>query len=209
MVISLLLAIFCGGSVAASDAIEIVEIFGDPQVTLIKSISRREISVSLKHALLPGDEIETKERQVVTLAAADGSKWKIAPKTRLKIQEKSKSLGMPRLLSLIRGSMWGLAEGEPGKDGYKLKIQLKTASMGVRGTEYLIETTDEFSALDVLKGQVVWGRDLQLRPGSTVTVKAGQRAELRKNGKGKRPGKPIKSKRSIAEMLEHYGLDQK
>ncbi len=185
-----------------------MEIIGDQQVTLIKAISRREIPVRVHHTILPGDEIETKERQVVTLSSTDGSKWKIAPNSRLKIQEKSKSAGMPRLLSLVRGSMWGLAEGEPAKDGYKIKIQLKTAALGIRGTEYLIETTEEFSAVDVLKGQVVWGRDFQLRPGSFITVKAGQRAEIPLNLQGKRLAKPTKSK-SVAELLKHYGLDQK
>jgi ferric-dicitrate binding protein FerR (iron transport regulator) len=192
----------------SSDAIEIHEIFGDPQIKLIKAISRREIKANVGDFLLPGDEIETGVKQIVALTAADGSKWKIAPNTRFKIQDKSKIDGSPRLLSLIRGSMWGQAVGDEKRDGFKLKIQLKGAALGVRGTEYLIETRDEFSAVDVLKGEVLWGKDVSFRKGSYVIVKAGNRAELAIPFKGKRPKRTVKSK-STEILLRHYGLDEK
>jgi hypothetical protein len=200
--------LFVSFSAEASDALEIREIVGGSQVKWIKAISRREVNAKIGDLLLPGDEIETLSKQVVSLSAEDGSKWKIAPNTRFKIQEKSKIGGSPRLLSLIRGSMWGSAAGEEKRDGFQLKIQLTTAALGVRGTEYLIESNVGYSAVDVLKGEVMWGKDISFRKGTYVIVKAGKRAEVSGSLKGKLPQKAIPSKKTDI-LLKHYGLDEK
>lgn len=196
----------------SADQITVANIFGNRDLHVVRDGKVEKEKVRRGAVLAAGDEVGTDATQIVTLESEDGSKWKVAPSTRLKLEKSSGDSGI-RLLSLLRGAMWGLAPAAGEKDKLKLKIRTTNAAMGVRGTEYLIEDRPDFSAIDVLKGEVWWGSSPDFPEGSFILVKAGQRSILKKPKSGASVSDlqelltaPVPSKKSLRSLQEHYGL---
>lgn len=172
----------------ASDRIQITKVSGPQEVKVIRGAGAKEEILGEGGNLFMGDEVQTAKQQIVALSAFDGTQWKIAPNTRLKLEARKpqKSNFFFWVLQIAQGSMWGEVpkSGDPLKEGeFRLKVHTKTAALGIRGTEYLTESDGNRSSLDVLEGMVLFGPSLDFGPGSYQEVKAGQHAEIGPDGK--------------------------
>lgn len=169
-----------------SDRLQLEKVYGPKEVKVVRAVGARETYLGQGDAVFVGDEIQTAAGQIVELSAWDKSAWKVAPLSRLKLESRKpdkKSL-FYWTMDLVRGSMWGKVTKEGAeKDAFRLKVKTKFASMGVRGTEYLVGGDDKLSTLDVLEGAVWWGKDPAFPAGSYKEVRAGQHAEMGPDGK--------------------------
>lgn len=170
-----------------SDRLQLEKVYGPKEVKVVRAAGARETYVGQGDAVFVGDEIHTAAGQIVELSAWDKSAWKIAPLSRLRLESRKpdkKSL-FYWTMDLVRGNMWGKVtkEGSSDKDAFRLKVKTRFATMGVRGTEYLVGGDEKLSTLDVLEGAVWWGKDPAFAAGTYKEVRAGQHAEMGADGK--------------------------
>lgn len=170
-----------------SDRLQLERVHGPKEVKVIRAAGARETFLTQGDALFVGDEIRTTAGQVVEISAWDKSAWKVAPLSSLKLESRKpdQNSGSYWVMDLVKGGMWGKVakENSGQKEGYKLKVKTKHATMGVRGTEYLVGGDQKLSTLDVLEGTVWWGKDPAFAAGTYREVKAGQHAEMGPDGK--------------------------
>jgi hypothetical protein len=169
-----------------SDRLQLEKVYGPKAVKVVRAVGNKETSLYQGDAVFVGDEIHTAAGQIVELSAWDKSAWKVAPNSRLKLESRKpdKKTLFYWTMNLVKGGMWGKVEKEAAdKNGFRLKVKTKYASMGIRGTEYLLSGDDKLSSLDVLEGVVWWGGSAEFEPGSYKEVKAGQHAEMGPDGK--------------------------
>lgn len=191
---------------SASDRLALKEILGSPDVKVLRQgKTERSETVQRGAELFVGDVVETAARQVLTLEAFDGSLWKVAPGSSLKIEARvpQKKDFFHWTFAMEKGAMWGKVEPRKDADGFRLKVKTRNAAMGVRGTEYLIETKEGFTGLDVIEGTVWFGNSSGFQKGTYVEVKAGEHAEIGPDGHPK-PATPTTLKGSA--LPEKYGL---
>lgn len=185
----LALFLFAGLSAAAespNDLIKITEVSGPRQVKVIRVAGAREQFLEPGETVAVGDELVTVKAQVVTLLAFDGSQWKVAPESRLKIEAhkpEQQSLFF-WTFRILKGAMWGqVPKKEEAANAFRLKVATPNAALGIRGTEYLMDGDDKRSGIDVLEGVVWWGKSLGFKPGTYREVKAGEHGEIGPDGK--------------------------
>ncbi|HEY8278711.1 MAG TPA: FecR family protein [Bdellovibrionota bacterium] len=169
-----------------SDRLRISEVNGPKEVKVVRAVGAREEYAGAGTLLFVGDEIITASGQIVGVESYDGSKWKIAPNTKLKLEARKpeKESYSFWVLNVFAGALWGeVPKSTDGKNGMRLKIHTKNAAMGIRGTEYLLEGDDKHSAIDVLEGTVWWGKSIDFAPGTYREVSAGEHAEMTADGK--------------------------
>lgn len=172
-----------------SDRILLEKVHGFKELKVIRASGAKEEVAKEGDMFFVGDVLITGKGQIAQLSAFDKSSWLLAPESRLKLDSRKpdkKSLAY-WTFDLSQGSMWGEVARpepgkEPGKEGFRLKTRTKFASLGIRGTEYLLGGDDKLSTLDVLKGTVWWGRSAEFAEGTYREVKAGEHAELGPEG---------------------------
>src|SRR4051812_24827790 len=121
-IVALLFPILLQASLT-SDRIEITEVVGPPKVVVVRG-KKTEESVGKGAEIFVGDEIRSAAKQIVSLRAYDGSQWKVAPETNLKIEKRvpeDKSL-FYWVFGIIRGSLWGKVSPQEKKDAFRLKV---------------------------------------------------------------------------------------
>ncbi len=219
----LIVVVFCLASILisnlvsilaqASDSLRLIEVMGEPTVTARKEISRREIRLKRGEDLLPGDEIETSDDQAVVLQSVDGSTWKLGKSSALKVHERSKVGGGPRMLLLHRGALLGVGKESKLGKAPSHKISTIYGVLGVRNGKFFLEVTDQEGRLDALSGESVWGKDWELRGRSSSTLRPGYGLNFSrvvsegKTKKKKTKWKPIRRPKSeVDARLEQYGL---
>jgi hypothetical protein len=171
---------------ALSDRVEIQELTGPKELRVIRGAGAREQSLAVGEILFVGDEVITAKGQIATLGAYDGLKWKVAPETRLKLEARKpeKQSFFYWVVRIASGSVWGqVPKSKDDKDSFRLKVVTKSAALGIRGTEYLLDGDEQRSRIDVLEGTVWWGPSPDFPPGSFRKISAGQHAELGADGK--------------------------
>ena len=208
MIASLVLTALALAGPDTSDRIQVTKVLGPPEVHLKRKISGK-LSDEIVHVgddLLAGDEVTVADRQVVTLAAFDGSQWKLAPNTRFTAEARKPDKVNLAYWSfeISKGAMWGKVTKNPvEKDGFRLKVRTKTAALGIRGTEYLIDGDEKRSGVDVLEGSVWWGTDPNFAPGTYKVIAAGSHGEVG-------PGGRIlitETKGDAAKLVKDYGIE--
>ena len=188
---------------STSDRISIDNVVGPSAVKIIRRTGKEE-QKSVGDELFLGDTIETTAKQIVSLQSYDGSVWKIAPETSIKLESRQPESNNFSywIFSMVKGSLWGKVNPGSDKESYKVKIKTKTAAIGIRGTEYLMQGNDAEAEVDVLEGKVWWGPSEKFEPGSFIEVKAGEHAELR----NKTISKPIPTIQKGQDLLRKYRL---
>ncbi len=169
-----------------SNRITVEKVHGPREVAVTRAVGNKTESVGTGAELFEGDTVSTAGGQIVELAAYDGSAWKIAPDSRLKLESRKpdKKTIFYWTMQLAAGSMWGAVPKGPGDgDSFRLKVKSKTSAMGIRGTEYLYGGDEKLSTLDVLEGTVWFGKDAAFAEGTYKEVHAGQHAEMGADGK--------------------------
>ncbi len=188
-----------------SNRIQLEKVHGPREVSVIRAVGNKAETVGAGSVLFVGDTVVTSAGQIVELSAYDGSAWKIAPRTRLKLEARTpdkKSLSY-WTFQLVTGSMWGQVPKDPSAgDSFRLKVKTKSAAMGIRGTEYLLGGDEKLSTLDVLEGTVWWGKSAEFAEGTYKEVHAGEHAEMGTGGEIQ-----VRSSASDKSTLaKHYGL---
>jgi hypothetical protein len=193
----------------ASDRLVLKDTFGSPELKVLRQGSEKKAETVTKGAeLFVGDIVETVARQVVSLESFDGSVWKLAPNTKLKLEARvpQKKDFFHWTFAMQQGAMWGKVLPRKDAEGFRLKVKTRNAAMGIRGTEYRLETKEDFTGLDVLEGVVWFGNASGFEPGTYVEVKAGEHAEIGGDGK---PKASAMSTAKGATLTEKYGLSEK
>ncbi|MGZ3653631.1 MAG: FecR domain-containing protein [Bdellovibrionota bacterium] len=190
---------------ALSDRIQISEVVGPKDVKVVRAVGGKEVTLHNGEDLFVGDTLSVAPKQIVGITAYDGSQWKLAPGTVFKAEARKADKATQSFwaFQLIKGSMWGKVkkEAEP-KDGFRLKVRTKTAALGIRGTEYLLEGDDTRSGMDVLEGTVWWGNDPAFAPGTYQEITAGHHGEVGVDGKVV----VSDTKEDVPALKKKYGL---
>lgn len=210
----------------ASDSLELKKVLGPQEVKARKEISRRQVLLRVGDVLLPGDEIETSPAQVLVMEASDGSYWKLGKDSSLKMHERSKLGGGPRMLILNRGALFSVWKESRAEKMLSHKISSSKGVLGGNKATFLLETQKEEANLLVVEGDVFWGKDWDLKRRSTIRVKGGfglsliplldsENLPAKKSKKSKRvekkksSSKPIRhSKTEVDAKMRKYGLDE-
>ncbi len=188
-----------------SNRILLEKVHGPKDVSVIRAAGNKSETLGVGDALFEGDTIITAVGQIVELSAYDHSTWKIAPKTRLKLESRKpeKKTLFYWTFQLVAGSMWGeVPKVQGGGDSFRLKVKTKTAALGIRGTEYLLGGDEKLSTLDVLEGTVWWGKNAEFAEGTYKEVHAGEHAEMGLDGKIQ----VNKSTGDKSALAKQYGL---
>jgi hypothetical protein len=202
--ISLLLAAMALAAPVMSDRIQVSEVIGPTDVHV-----RRKKADEIIHAgedLVPGDEVTVGDRQVVSLTAFDGSKWKLAPNTRFTAESRrpDKMNQAYWQFQITKGAMWGkVSKNLEDKEGFRLKVRTKSAALGIRGTEYLVKGDNKRSSVDVLEGTVWWGTDPNFASGSYKVIAAGSHGDVGADGRVN----ISETKGSPAKLKKDYGIE--
>lgn len=107
-----------------------------------------------------GDTVVTGKSAWVELRLCDGSAIKVGEKTKFKFEDSAKESDSFTgwAFSLLKGSLLAAIQGEEKSDKVKLRVRTPTASIGVRGTEFMVESDDaEGTSLHTLEGEVLMG----------------------------------------------------
>ncbi|MCW5745026.1 MAG: FecR domain-containing protein [Alphaproteobacteria bacterium] len=119
------------------------------------------IVLDINSRLFSRDTIQTSTRGRVWMLFEDGSRLEVGPNSRVTLDDyvyKPGSAGARASLNFARGTM-RFTSGKIERDG--LQIRTPTATMGVRGTDFLVALqSDGATRVDVLTGTVlVWACD--------------------------------------------------
>lgn len=188
-----------------SDRIQVTKVFGPPDVHVKLGMGGKEKVLHASDDLFVGDEVTVLPKQVVSLAAFDGSTWRLAPGTHFTAEARKPDKVNLSYWSfgLAQGAMWGkVTKDADAKEGFRLKVRTKTAALGIRGTEYLLETDSERSAIDVIEGTVWWGTDPLFAAGTYQMISAGHHGEIGADGHVN----VSESKGDLPKLLRDYGI---
>ncbi|MGZ3728265.1 MAG: FecR family protein [Bdellovibrionota bacterium] len=160
-------------------------------------------SAGARGKLYAGDRIITDGHSAVSLMLNDGSVIKVGFSSEFlleKVENKHSYLGW--LFSLVRGSIRSLVEKVPTQDTH-LRIETKTGTIGIRGTEFVLVYDDAASAssLYLIEGLAIYGADGCDKTKSCVSVKTGEAASMAK-------GKPAPTAPQKYGVKELFALGQ-
>jgi hypothetical protein len=111
-------------------------------------------------SLAKGDSLATGKLAWVELRLCDGSALKVGEKSKFKFEDAAKEADgfAGWAFELLKGSLLAAVQGEQKSDKVKLRVRTPTASIGVRGTEFLVESDDaEGTSLHTIEGEVLLG----------------------------------------------------
>ena len=139
---------------AQSKAAKVIILKGSAQYT-----AKDGTKVSIKRGdwLPEGAIVKTEAKSFVKLLFIDKSSLNIAPKSSVTIAKFSKKKA--GIINLLQGKIRSkvvkdyINAGDKGNKS-KLFIKTKTAAMGVRGTDFSVETTGKVDTLNVVEGRV-------------------------------------------------------
>ena len=107
-----------------------------------------------------GDSIVTGKSAWVELRLCDGSAIKVGEKTKFKFESSAKEAeGFAGwAFGLLKGSLLAVVQGEANSDKVKLRVRTPTAALGVRGTEFMVDSDDAAgTSLHTIEGEVLLG----------------------------------------------------
>lgn len=181
--LSLILVTLSFASVVTDDSLRIAEVTGPKEVSVFTGGKETKVSQGL--LVKPGDELRTAAGQVVSLVANDQSTYRVAPSSSFKVdaRRKESSGSFYWVFELAKGAFHAVVKGQAPKNSFQLKVRSRYASLGVRGTSFLMKAGDAGASADVLEGTVLWGKSASFLPGDFQEVKAGQHVETGADGK--------------------------
>jgi len=154
IILFFLLSLISTEVLAQSKAAKVIILRGSAEYT-----TKDGTKVSIKRGdwLPEGAIVKTEAKSFVKLLFVDKSSLNIAPKSSVTIAKFSKKKA--GIINLLQGKIRSkvvkdyLNDGDKGKKS-KLFIKTKTAAMGVRGTDFSVETTGKVDTLNVVEGNV-------------------------------------------------------
>ncbi len=156
-----------------------VEGKGNPMVRRKVGI---ELAAALNGVLSPGDKITTDSDSVVQVLLYDGTLIRIGLNSEYKLESISKTKGLFQwAFSLLKGSMRALIDKSAETKTVKFRVDTPSGTIGVRGTEFILQHEGEISSLFTLDGNVEFGAKGCDKKNTCVLVKKGQSSLIKKN----------------------------
>lgn len=137
-----------------------------------------------KQELFEGDRITTDSRSVVELMLADGSLVRIGLNSEYRLESVEKKNGIfSWVFGLAKGSIRAMVEKNPKKDMVKFRVNTPVGTMGVRGTELVLDHNDKRkrTTLYTIEGRVEFGGKGCYLNRKCIEVKAGETASVGEN----------------------------
>lgn len=148
----------------------------------VRRKSRIEESARVGAKVYPGEIVQTGPRSSVQLMTTDGSLIKVGFGSKLKVEESTVSGSFVTWVgNLILGRVRALVTKQPGQ-APRFKVHTPTASMGVRGTEFVAvhDEASETTYLYTLEGVMGFGQHDCDAAVSCLEVRAGETSVVRK-----------------------------
>ena len=126
------------GAPERTPAGEVIQIGGE-EVFAIRN--GEPVALAEEDPVYVGDVIETGPLSFVRIAFNDGSQMSLGPEASMEVRAMEMEDSRPGLINLIRGKLRGMVEGD-GDGSVRTRIQTRNVSIGVRGTEFEIEYSE-------------------------------------------------------------------
>ena len=121
---------------------------------------KRELEID--DALSKGDAVATGKEAWVDLRLCDGSGVRVGERSKMTFEEaldQNEASFVSWAFDLIKGSLLATVEGDDKKERVKMRVRTPSASLGVRGTEFLIEAQEGGeTTVHTMEGEVLLGR---------------------------------------------------
>ena len=135
-------------------------------------------SVSNNGQIYAGDKIKTEEKQTVMIKLNDGSEITIAANSEMTINKYALAPAENSAeIELKKGMVYSVVRKNVYSEKRPFIIRTQSASMGVRGTEFVVENTEAgVTSLHTLKGSVAIAKSVQelSQPKAALLVEAGK-----------------------------------
>jgi hypothetical protein len=168
---------------------------GLPQVLFEGRVySAQKIKLGLKVRL--GDIIRTNNKSKLRIVYKNGDQVTVGPATAYQIKDLNLAKGGKTGIKLMYGAIRSVISKDGPRTG--MKVETRTAAMGVRGTDFFIAQRGSSgnSQVAVIRGEVevepkVKKKTAQAKPAKKIKVKTGYTAAINESKKGK---KKVKAK---------------
>ena len=120
--------------------------------------------LNVGQAIQPGDLVRTDLGAWVDLRLCDGSGLRVGENSKFYYEgvDRERESFVSWAFRLVRGTLLAAVVGDGQGDRVKLRIRTPSASMGVRGTEFVVDAEDDGdaqTALHTLEGEVLIGAE--------------------------------------------------
>ncbi len=140
-------------------------------------------TVGLGQEIEVGDKITTDKDSLIDILLSDGTLVKIGTNSEYKfLGAQPKSGFLYHAFELLRGSVRAMVEKHPDKKNIKFRINTPAGTMGVRGTEIVLnhQKTGEKTSLYLLEGTAIFGNPNCEKEKICIEVNAGEWAAISK-----------------------------
>lgn len=147
-------------------------------------------TVGLGQELGVGDKITTDKDSLIDILLSDGTLVKIGTNSEYKfLGAQPKSGFLYHAFELLRGSVRAMVEKHPDKKNIKFRINTPAGTMGVRGTEIVLnhQKNGEKTSLYLLEGTAIFGNPNCEKEKICIEVNAGEWASISKGQKKPSP----------------------
>ncbi|MCO5144335.1 MAG: FecR family protein [Oligoflexia bacterium] len=144
---------------SAKETIVVIEVEGNG-VAKVRRKSGIQTAIGKNMAINQGDIISTDANTSVEVLLLDGSIVRIGTNTDYKFEKLNENKGLLSwIFTLTKGRIRGLIEKSPDKNHVKFRVNTPTGTMGVRGTEFVLEynPVSRLTKLFMLHGRVFFG----------------------------------------------------
>jgi hypothetical protein len=195
----LLLGLATADSARANEekpAASLIKVEGDGDAMLRRK-NGMESRAGVPLSLYAGDKITTDAKSMVELQLPDGSLISVGLNSEYKIESAEKKPGFVAwVFQLTKGSMRALVEKSGDKKNVRVRVNTPAGTMGVRGTEFLIEHDEktELTNLFTFHGAVEFGGEDCKKSENCVLVKDRMTSSIKKGDRRAREPKPFAAK---------------
>jgi hypothetical protein len=176
--------------------LQVDETYGRVVIDSKDGVESESIELSVGDSIEVGETIRTGEDSWVDLRFCDGGAQRVTELSEFTYSDANESMGFLQWsFTLGKGAIRAILNG----DGEQIKYRVKTptASLGVRGTEFLLEANEEETSLHTLDGKVLFGSSSdwdqlnnKIRPDLRARFTEVGKNFYSFNKKGQRPQKP-------------------
>lgn len=174
LLIFIFLGLFTAASMGAPDLYKVV--YRKGEVKMERSGEKRKVFKG--DFLLAGDVVNSGAKGMVILGFGEGyrSRMKIGPLSNLTLEGKkpdSDDNGEEKTFFFLKVGNILVHYINKNKDKNRLKVRTKSASMGIRGTEFFIYTTETGETLVAVRSGVVLAKQKDKKTGIPLTSQEG------------------------------------
>jgi hypothetical protein len=187
LVLSLVFTGFISDAQAATQAgpvtAAISKIDGDG-IAKVRRKSGVESVAGVNQELFTGDRISTDARSIVEIMLSDGTLVRIGLNSEYRLESVEKKSGIfSWVFGLAKGSIRAMVEKNPKKDMVKFRVNTPVGTMGVRGTELVLDHNEKRkrTTLHTIEGRVEFGSKGCYLKRRCIEVKTGETASMGEN----------------------------